>query len=158
MLGWGQRYQRLLFSAGWFSGSSPQEAAGTLELLRGVSDTDRDWQVCAPGSMRRLSQKLFLFKAFLTFCHYSRLQAFCRVPPASPAANKGPSVTWLLATACSQGKFRPSQVTDGTEKSKRGLGTEESWGRGQGRFAPELYHCLIRMQMFEWILIVLYFR
>lgn len=114
------------FSAGWFSRSSPQEAARMLELLWGDSDADWGWQVCASGSLRRLSQKLFLFKAF-HFLHYSRLQAFCRVPPASPAANKGPSVAWLLAVVYSEGNFRPSQITDGTENSRRPW---YSWGQG----------------------------
>lgn len=41
---------------------------GTLELLRGHPDADWGWQLCAPGSTRSLSQKLFLFEAFLTLC------------------------------------------------------------------------------------------
>lgn len=70
--------------------------------------------------MRSLSQKLFLFKAFLTLCIIQDLRPFAqslRLPPA----HKGPSVPWLLATADGQGSFRPSSPQSKPKKQKETL-------------------------------------
>lgn len=70
--------------------------------------------------MRSLSQKLFLFKAFLTLCIIQDSRPFAeslRLPPA----HKGPSVPWLPATADGQGSFRPSSPQSKPKKQKETL-------------------------------------
>lgn len=143
---WGgerERSKAAVFCRG-FSGWSPQEASRTLELLRGDPDTDRGWQLCAPGSMRSLRQKLFLFQAFLTLCIIEGSRPFAgslRVPPA----HKDPSVPWL--GPCPWRDLPSFPTHRETQKAQRDLGTGESWPWGQCRFAPEFYCCPMGLQI-----------